>query len=307
MSELAFVFPGQGSQEVGMLADAKTMLGDTFGEASEVLGYDLWDLVANGPAERLNLTEYTQPALLTASVGLWRCYRDRKGPVPAVVAGHSLGEYSALVAAGVLEFPDAVELVRKRGRFMQLAVPEGEGGMAAILGLDDDAVNAVCEAVPGTVQAANYNAPGQVVLAGEMQALEAAIEACKSAGAKRAMRLTVSAPFHSSLMQPAAQQMADVLASVNFSAPEIPVVQNVNAQYCSDPATIRENLVMQMSNAVLWTDTVVQLARNGVNRIVECGPGKVLSGLNRRIDRSLTSHNIDSMASLESFLQETRS
>jgi [acyl-carrier-protein] S-malonyltransferase len=313
MAKLAFVFPGQGSQEVGMLQDmsgTQSLVSETFAEASAVLGYDLWELIQQGPAEQLNRTEFTQPALLTASVALWRVAQQQGLVSVDLVAGHSLGEYSALVAAGVVEFGDAVRLVQQRGQFMQSAVPVGVGGMAAVLGLDDDKVSSICRTITaattgdGVVQAANYNSPGQVVIAGTNDALAEAIDACKAAGAKRAMALSVSAPFHSTLMQPAADKMAEALAGINFQVSSIDIIQNVDAQYCSDPALIRENLVKQMYSAVRWTESVQRMAADGVTVVVECGPGKVLSGLNRRIDKSLRSHSINSAASLESVCQE---
>lgn len=310
MTKTAFVFPGQGSQSVGMLADvvaAESTASGLFREASDVLGYDLWQLVSEGPEDKLNQTEYTQPALLTASVALFRVAQARGVSNPDVVAGHSLGEYSALVAAGVLAFADAVALVQKRGQFMQTAVPLGEGGMAAVLGLDDDKVKAICADASGDagiVQAANFNAPGQVVIAGGNAALEAAIASCKEAGAKRAMPLAVSAPFHSELMKPAAEKMARALAEVSFAEPAIDIIQNVDADYENTPDAIRENLVKQMYSAVLWTDTVQRMAKDGVTRIVECGPGKVLSGLNRRIDKSLESLSIFDLDSLEATVKE---
>ena len=310
MAKFAFVFPGQGSQEVGMLQDMSettSLVAETFDEASAVLGYDLWQLVQQGPMDQLNKTEFTQPALLTASIAVWRVCQQRGVPQVDLVAGHSLGEYSALVAAGVVEFRDAVHLVQQRGRFMQSAVPVGEGGMAAVLGLDDEQVSNICLAIStpnNVVQAANYNSPGQVVIAGSNDALTVAIDACKAAGAKRAMALSVSAPFHSALMLPAAGKMADALANVEFKAPQIKIIQNVDAQYCSDPALIRENLVKQMFSAVRWTESVQRMAADGVTVVVECGPGKVLSGLNRRIDKSLTSHSVNSAASLEQVCQE---
>ncbi|MEX2489973.1 MAG: ACP S-malonyltransferase [Pseudomonadales bacterium] len=309
MSNVAFVFPGQGSQEVGMLADLmsdSSIVVDCFAEASSVLGYDLRDLVLNGPEDTLNQTEYTQPALLTASIAIWRVAVDREVKTPDLVAGHSLGEYSALVAAESLEFADAVALVQKRGQFMQNAVPVGEGGMAAILGLDDVEVVEICQKCSDTdqvVQAANFNAPGQVVIAGHNKALNMAVEACKQAGAKRAMPLAVSAPFHSELMAPAAEKMAGVLADTSVSKPVIRVVQNVDAREHDDPVAIRGNLVKQMCSAVLWTDTIKLLAANDVHRIVECGPGRVLSGLNKRIDKSLESFSMNSVESIESSLQ----
>ena len=300
MTKLAFVFPGQGSQEVGMLQDAREACADLFTEASSVLGYDLWDLVENGPEDQLNQTEYTQPALLTASIALFLLAQARGLSSPDVVAGHSLGEYSALVAAGVLKFADAVMLVQKRGQFMQTAVPLGEGGMAAVLGLDDEQVREVCiTASQGeVVQAVNYNAPGQVVIAGDNAAIARAIEGCKEAGARRAMTLSVSAPFHSELMKPAAEELASVLNEVSFAKPNIIVVQNVDASAHDDPEEIRANLVKQMYGAVFWTDTVLFMKQIGVETLVECGPGKVLTGLTRRIDKSITGHSINSAASI---------
>jgi [acyl-carrier-protein] S-malonyltransferase len=302
MSNLAFVFPGQGSQQVGMLLEAEAAIAATFTEASFVLGYDLWELIQQGPEEKLNQTEFTQPALLTASIALWRLAAEHGVDQPSVVAGHSLGEYSALVAASVLDFKDAVSLVQQRGQFMQNAVPVGMGGMAAILGLDEKQVISICKAQtgPGVVQAANFNSPGQTVIAGSNEALQSAIEACKSAGARRAMPLAVSAPFHSALMQPAAEKMKDALDEVTFQAPSIRVIQNINADYCDSPEQIKENLVKQMYSAVLWTDTIIRMTTDNIRQIVECGPGKILSGLNRRIDKSLTTFCINSLDSLES-------
>ena len=300
MTKLAFVFPGQGSQEGGMLQDARDACAGLFAEASSVLGYDLWDLVENGPEDQLNQTEFTQPALLTASIALYRLAQAQGLPSPDVVAGHSLGEYSALVAAGVLQFADAVMLVQKRGQFMQTAVPVGEGGMAAVLGLDDEQVREVCAAASQgeVVQAVNYNAPGQVVIAGNNAAIERAIVGCKEAGARRAMALSVSAPFHSALMKPAAEEMANVLNEVSFAKPTMIVVQNIDAAVHDDPEEIRVNLVKQMCGAVLWTDTVLNLKQIGVATLVECGPGKVLTGLTKRIDKSITGHSMNSAASI---------
>ncbi len=285
---------------MGMLQDAREASADLFAEASSVLGYDLWDLVENGPEDQLNQTEYTQPALLTASIALLRLAQARGLPSPDAVAGHSLGEYSALVAAGVLQFADAVMLVQKRGQFMQTAVPIGEGGMAAVLGLDDEQVREVCIAASQgeVVQAVNYNAPGQVVIAGNNAAIERAIKGCKEAGAKRAMALSVSAPFHSELMKPAAEALTGVLNEVNFAKPKIIVVQNVDAAVHDDPEEIRENLIKQMYGAVLWTDTVLMMKQIGVTTLIECGPGKVLTGLTKRIDKSITGHNLDTVASI---------
>lgn len=313
MTKTAFVFPGQGSQSVGMLADvaaADNTVMSVFAEASDVLGYDLWDLVQNGPEDKLNQTEYTQPALLSASIALWRVAMARGAPGPDVVAGHSLGEYSALVAAGVIGFGDAVSLVQQRGRFMQTAVPLGQGGMAAVLGLDDDQVRSICASASGDqgiVQAVNFNAPGQVVIAGQNAALEAAIAACKDAGARRVMPLSASAPFHSELMKPAADKMSGALAAVEFSAPAVRVIQNVHADYESDPVAIRENLVKQMYSAVLWTTTIERMAKDGIQRVVECGPGAVLAGLNKRIDKSMQTASINGVDSLEATLVELAS
>ena len=300
MTKLAFVFPGQGSQKLGMLQDAREACADLFAEASSVLGYDLWGLVENGPEDRLNQTEFTQPALLTASIGLFRLAQGRGVPSPDVVAGHSLGEYSALVAAGVLQFADAVMLVQKRGQFMQTSVPLGEGGMAAVLGLEDEQVRDVCIAASqgDVVQAVNYNSPGQVVIAGNNAAILRAIEGCKEAGARRAMALSVSAPFHSELMKPAAEEFAGVLNEVKFEKPKKTVIQNVDAAVHDDPEEIRANLVKQIYSAVLWSDTVVMMTQVGVATVVECGPGKVLTGLTKRIEKSITSHSLHSAASI---------
>jgi len=309
MGKLAYVFPGQGSQSVGMLSDLaseQVLIEETFAEASEALGYDLWLLVQSDPEDKLNQTEFTQPALLSASIAIWRVALALGATRPEVVAGHSLGEYSALVAAESLQFSDAVKLVQQRGRFMQTAVPLGKGGMAAVLGLEDDVVREICAKCSSgveLVQAANYNAPGQVVIAGSNAALELAIEALKDAGAKRAMPLAVSAPFHSELMKPAAEKMADVLADVIISNPTIQILQNVDAAYHSSADAIRPNLVTQMYSAVLWTETTQRLVADGVTTIVECGPGKVLTGLNKRIDKSIEGYAINSVESLASTLE----
>ncbi len=303
--QLAFVFPGQGSQRVGMLADvaaAYPVVIETFAEASDALGYDLWDLVQNGEQEALNLTERTQPILLTASVALWRVWTQCGGARPAWLAGHSLGEFSALVCAGSLRFRDAVVLVRERGRFMQAAVPVGEGAMAAVLGLDDDAIAQACAGVDGVVEAVNFNAPGQVVIAGHAAAVEAAIERCKAAGAKRAMPLPVSAPFHTSLMRPAGERLAEAMRELSILTPEIPVVHNVHARPENDPERIRSLLVEQIHSPVRWVECVTHMAGHGVTRLIECGPGKVLSGLNKRIEKSLESHALEDVAGLEAAL-----
>ncbi len=289
---LAFIFPGQGSQKIGMLAElaeANPVIEQTFAEASQALGYDLWAMIQQGEQEQINQTERTQPILLAAGVALWRLWCEKGGTQPALMAGHSLGEWSALVCAGVVEFTDAVKLVQQRGKFMQEAVPAGEGAMAAIIGLDDDAIAQACEqAAEGEVVAAvNYNAPGQVVIAGAAAAVERASSACKEAGAKRAMPLPVSAPFHTSLMRPAADRLAEQILATSFSAPQIPVIHNLNAQTETDPAAIRTLMIEQIYNPVLWVDCVKALADKGVEQLVECGPGKALSGMCKRIDRSL--------------------
>jgi [acyl-carrier-protein] S-malonyltransferase len=287
-------------------AEAHPSVGHTFAEASEVLGYDAWELVQNGEQEQLNLTETTQPMLLTCSVALWRCWRAAGGAVPKLMAGHSLGEFSALVCAGAINFGDTVSLVRQRGAFMQTAVPVGEGAMAAIIGLDDASINDACKQAAGqsgeVVAAVNFNSPGQVVIAGSVAAVDIASGLCKEAGAKRALPLPVSAPFHTELMRPAGEKLAEVLAGITVSTPEIPVIHNVHAQAETDPRRIRELLVKQISSPVLWTSCVNALVTAGCAEIVECGPGKVLSGLNRRIDKSLQSFTIEQPADLESTL-----
>ncbi|GAB5414336.1 MAG: ACP S-malonyltransferase [Congregibacter sp.] len=290
----AFLFPGQGSQRVGMLSSAASEFAAvkaTFEEASDALGYDVWDLIQHGDADTLALTEFTQPILLSASVALWRAWIEAGGSVPQALAGHSLGEFSALCCAGSISLADAVRLVRERGRFMQTAVPVGEGAMAAVLGLDDSVVTEICKQhsqQDGVVaEAVNFNAPGQVVIAGHTAAVETAIERLKDAGAKRAMPLPVSAPFHTSLMQPAGEKLSQVLHSIDVSSPEIPVIHNVNAAAQSDPAKIKALLVQQISSPVLWTRCLAVLQQQGVTSFVECGPGKVLGGLLRRVDKAL--------------------
>ena len=304
----AFVFPGQGSQSIGMLSaisEQSPIIEQTYAQASQVLGYDLWSLIQNGQAEELSKTEITQPALLTASVALWRVWQDQNGSLPEFVAGHSLGEYSALVCAGVIQFEDAVKLVQLRGQFMQEAVPVGQGGMAAIIGLSDDLVKEAClEAQQGQVASAvNFNSPGQVVIAGNKEAVDRASVLCKEKGAKRALPLNVSAPSHCSLMKPAAEKLAAQLQSIEFLKPEISIVQNVTAKIESDPQAIKQNLIEQLYMPVLWTNTVQLLVGEGVARTVECGPGKILSGLNRRIDKSLTVAPIEQWENLQSALE----
>jgi [acyl-carrier-protein] S-malonyltransferase len=304
-NSIAFVFPGQGSQQVGMLAAAHqhfAVVRETFTEASQVLGYDMWALLQQGPQEALNLTETTQPVLLTSSVALWRAWRSETDVQPGIMAGHSLGEFSALVCAGALEFGDAVKLVRKRGQFMQTAVPVGQGAMAAIIGLEDAVINSICEQMSrdthGVVSAVNFNSPGQVVIAGHKAAVEAASIALKEAGAKRALPLPVSAPFHTVLMKPAGEQLEEVLSNVRISVPQIPVVHNVHAATEPDPNNIRKLLVKQIYSPVRWTSCVQTIIQAGASHIVECGPGNVLSGLNRRIDKSLQCHSLEEPQSL---------
>jgi len=304
----AFVFPGQGSQSLGMLsaaAEAWPMITETFDEASNVLGYDLWHLCQHGPAEELNKTMVTQPALLTASVALWRQWCVSDGPRPDFVAGHSLGEYSVLVAAESLDFIEAVKLVQLRGELMQDAVPEGQGRMAAILGLEDSDVVSACEesAEGDVVAAVNFNAPGQVVIAGSAAAVERAIEACKAKGARKAMPLPVSVPSHCALMKGAAEQLAEALEDIRFNDAVIPVVQNVNAEPARDAEVLKANLLKQLYSPVLWTNSVQRLSTEGVGVAVECGAGKVLAGLIKRIDRSLPVHGIESPDSLAEALK----
>ena len=304
----AFVFPGQGSQSVGMLsaaAEVWPMISKTFDEASKVLGYDLWHLCQHGPAEELNKTMITQPALLTASVALWRQWCVSDGPRPDFVAGHSLGEYSALVAAESLDFIEAVRLVQLRGELMQDAVPEGQGRMAAILGLEDSAVISACEesAEGDVVAAVNFNAPGQVVIAGNSEAVDRAIEVCKAKGARKAMPLPVSVPSHCALMKGAAEKLAEALEDIRFNDAVIPVVQNVNAEPARDAEVLKANLLKQLYSPVLWTNSVQRLATEGVGVAVECGAGKVLAGLIKRIDRSLPVHGIESPDSLAEVLR----
>lgn len=297
-ASLAFVFPGQGSQSLGMLAEhgaQQKLVLDTFAEASDALGYDLWALTQNGPEENLNQTDKTQPAILAASIALWRLWLAESGARPAFVAGHSLGEYSALVAAGSLGFADAVKLVERRGQLMQQAVPAGQGGMAAILGLEDADVLAACaEAAQGdVVSAVNFNAPGQVVIAGSAAAVERAIEACKARGAKRAMPLPVSVPSHCALMRPAAEQFAESVTAINWQAPQIALVQNVSAAVVDDLDVLKRDLLAQLYNPVRWVESIVRLSESGVTSLVECGPGKVLSGLNKRCVKGINTYNLD--------------
>lgn len=307
----AAVFPGQGSQTVGMLGElaaAMPVARATFDAAGEALGYDLWQVVAEGPEARLNATECTQPALLAAGIAVWRAWRERGGAAPAAFAGHSLGEYTALVAAGALDFKEAVALVAFRGRAMQDAVPGGAGAMAAILGLDDDAVRAACREAAGTgdvVAAANFNAPGQVVIAGHSAAVGRVIEATRAAGARRAVLLPVSVPSHCMLMRPAAAELAERLRGVTLRAPNVPVVHNCDAQVHAEPDAIRAALVAQLDQPVLWVDCVRRLRTMGVSRVLEMGPGKVLTGLGKRIDRELATAPVNDTATLDDALNIT--
>ncbi|WP_299772329.1 ACP S-malonyltransferase [uncultured Pseudoteredinibacter sp.] len=303
-SNLAFVFPGQGSQKIGMLADLAAeypVVQETFAEASEVLGYDLWDLVQNGEQEAINMTERTQPLLLTASVACWRVYCANQEVRPALMAGHSLGEWSALVCAEVLVLKDAVRLVQQRGKFMQEAVPAGEGAMAAIIGLDDESIKEACASASanGVASAVNFNSPGQVVIAGSKAAIDKAIELCKEAGAKRAMPLPVSAPFHTELMKPAADRLAEQIEATSFQAPATPVVHNVHAQSETDPAKIKALMIEQIYSPVLWVDCVKAMKDAGIEQAVECGPGKVLAGLVKRIDKSIAAKGLETPADVE--------
>ena len=306
MKKFAMVFPGQGSQTVGMLAELAgnyPIVQETFKQASEVLGYDLWQLVQEGPAEELNKTWQTQPALLTASVAVYRVWQQKYPELkPEVVAGHSLGEYSALVCAGVLDFQDAVKLVELRGKLMQQAVPEGAGAMYAIIGLDNDAIiNACKQAEQGeVVSAVNFNSPGQVVIAGAKAAVERAAALCKEAGAKRALPLAVSVPSHCALMKPAADQLSVSLESITLKAPVVAVLNNVDVKAETDAVAIRNALVRQLYSPVRWTETVEKMAQNGVEVLVEVGPGKVLNGLTKRIVDSLQAVSVNDVKSLDS-------
>ncbi len=307
MSKTAFIFPGQGSQSLGMLSEfaERPAVKQTFQEASGALDQDLWALAQEGPKEALNQTEITQPLLLTAGVALWRLWEQSGGPRPNVLAGHSLGEYSALTCAGVINLGDAVRLVRTRGQLMQKAVGQGEGSMAAILGLDDEQVRSACAqaAQGGVVEAVNFNAPGQVVIAGSVDAVERAIVACKEAGAKRAMALPVSVPSHCALMKPAAEQLADTLNSTRFHAAEMPVINNVDVAMETDPEKIRDALIRQLYSPVRWVETIQALKEQGVGHLYECGPGKVLCGLVKRIDRDMAARPLETEAAFTAALQ----
>ncbi|CAI0719161.1 ACP S-malonyltransferase [Serratia entomophila] len=309
MTQFAFVFPGQGSQALGMLAELAAQfpsVEETFGEASVALGYDLWQLVQQGPAEELNKTWQTQPALLAASVAIFRVWQQQGGKAPALMAGHSLGEYSALVCAGVLDFKAAIRLVELRGKLMQEAVPEGTGAMYAIIGLDNAAIAKACEesAQGQVVSPVNFNSPGQVVIAGNKEAVERAGAACKAAGAKRALPLPVSVPSHCALMKPAADKLAVALQDVTFSVPQVPVVNNVDVRTETDPEAIRSALVRQLYSPVRWTESVEFIAAQGVTSLLEVGPGKVLTGLTKRIVDTLTAAAVNDPASLSAALEQ---
>jgi [acyl-carrier-protein] S-malonyltransferase len=307
MTKFAFVFPGQGSQAVGMLNGfaGNEAVQRTLAEASDALNFDLGKLIAEGPKEDLDLTTNTQPVMLTAAVATYRAWLAAGGPAPALVAGHSLGEYSALVAAGVIAFKDAVPLVRFRAQAMQEAVPVGQGGMAAILGLSDDDVRAACTeaAQSQIVEPVNFNAPAQVVIAGHKDAVERACQAAKAKGAKRALPLPVSAPFHSSLLKPASDRLREYMASLIFSAPQIPLINNVDVAVVSDPVAIKDALVRQAASPVRWVESVQKMAAEGISHVVECGPGKVLAGLTKRINDELTGEAIVDQASLDKVLE----
>ncbi|AJQ99628.1 Malonyl CoA-acyl carrier protein transacylase [Enterobacteriaceae bacterium bta3-1] len=309
MSKFAMVFPGQGSQTVGMLADLATqfpIVEQTFAEASDALGYDLWKLVQEGPAEELNKTWQTQPALLAASVAIYRVWQQQNGAQPAMMAGHSLGEYSALVCAGVLDFKQAIRLVELRGKLMQEAVPAGTGAMSAIIGLDNDAIAKACEesAQGEVVSPVNFNSPGQVVIAGNKDAVERAGAACKAAGAKRALPLPVSVPSHCALMKPAAEKLAVALQEVTFNAPTLAVINNVDVKAETSPEAIRDALVRQLYSPVRWSESVEFMAGEGVEHLLEVGPGKVLTGLTKRIVDTMTAAAINDAASVSAALAQ---
>ncbi len=306
---LAFIFPGQGSQSVGMLKDLAAEFAEvetTFKQASDVLGYDLWNVVQHGPAEKLNQTDITQPAMLSAGVAVWRIWQAQGGAQPVMMAGHSLGEYTALVCAGALDFTDAVKLVAERGRLMQEAVPAGEGAMAAILGLDDELVNQACEeAAEGEVlSAVNFNSPGQVVVAGQKKAVERVLIVAKDKGAKRVLWLPVSVPSHCALMKPAAKKLEQILAKLEIRKPAIPVINNVDVQAQTRADDIRAALVKQLHSPVRWVESIRQLSADGVDNLIECGPGKVLASLNKRIERSMTAQPVYDPVTLNSALEK---
>lgn len=304
---LAFIFPGQGSQSVSMLKDLNENFSEvstTFQQASDALGYDLWSLIQDGPAEKLNSTDVTQPAMLASGVATWRVWQAKGGLMPTMMAGHSLGEYTALVCAGSLDYIDAIKLVSQRGQFMMQAVPAGTGAMAAILGMDDEAVRQVClDAAEGEVlEAVNYNSPGQVVVAGNKSAVERVCVLAKEQGAKRALMLPVSVPSHCALMKPAADQLAEVLSGISFNAPSIPVINNVDVIAAESEADIRDALKRQLFSPVRWVETIEKMSADGADQFNECGPGKVLVGLNKRINKALSSNALLDAATLEAAL-----
>jgi [acyl-carrier-protein] S-malonyltransferase len=305
---LAFVFPGQGSQSIGMLDQLATeypLVQETFSEASEVLGYDMWKLVSSGPEAALNQTERTQPAMLAAGMAVWRVWQSLTNIQPDYLAGHSLGEYTALVASGAISFSSAIKLVELRGQYMQQAVPEGQGAMAAILGLDDEAVKMVCQQAAGNevVEAVNFNSPGQVVIAGNVDAVIKATELAKEQGAKRALLLPVSVPSHCALMTPAAEKLSETLADIPIHQTRIPVIHNVSVTPAQDDAAIRVSLAQQLHNPVRWVETVQWFSNQGVDKLVECGPGKVLAGLTKRIDKTMMGLPVFDQSSLEKAVQ----
>ena len=313
MTQFAFVFPGQGSQAIAMLDGfaGNRVVADTVAEASDALQFDLGKLIAEGPKEELDLTTNTQPVMLTAAVAFYRAWLAAGGPVPNVVAGHSLGEYSALVAAGVISFKDAVPLVRFRAQAMQDAVPVGQGTMAVVLGLSDDDVRAACAEATAenpalVVEPVNFNAPAQVVIAGHTAAVERACELAKAKGAKRAMKLPVSAPFHSSLLKPASDRLREYMAGLTFAAPQIALINNVDVAIVNDVAGIKEALVRQAASPVRWVETMQKVAADGITQVIECGPGKVLMGLAKRIDPVLVGDAIVDQASLERILTQLK-
>jgi [acyl-carrier-protein] S-malonyltransferase len=304
---LAFIFPGQGSQSVGMLKDLAENFSEvsaTFHEASDALSYDLWSLIQEGPAEKLNSTDVTQPAMLASGVATWRAWQAKGGAMPTIMAGHSLGEYTALVCAGSLDFVDAIKLVSQRGQFMMQAVPAGTGAMAAILGMDDELVRQVClDAAQGEVlEAVNYNSPGQVVVAGNKSAVERVCILAKEKGAKRAIELPVSVPSHCALMKPAAEQLAEVLSGISFNTPSIPVINNVDVVAAESETDIRDALKRQLFSPVRWVETIEKMSADGADQFIECGPGKVLVGLNKRINKALNSTALLDTTSIESVL-----
>ncbi len=305
---VAFLFPGQGSQTLGMLSNfsqANPLVEEVFSDASDALGYDLWSIVKDGPTEKLNETTVTQPAILTASYALWQIWTKQGGPLPSVMAGHSLGEYSALVCAGAFSFTDAVTLVADRGKYMQEAVPSGEGAMAAVLGLDNEQVISACAEAANDeiVSAVNFNSLGQVVIAGQTDAVQRAMQLCKESGAKRVLPLPVSVPSHCQLMEPAAHYLAERLQAIEINRPSIKVFNNVDVCCEDEPAKIRDALIKQLCNPVRWVDIVNEMVEEGVKIAIECGPGSVLAGLNKRINRNLVSYSINSPENMEQALK----